>query len=99
MRRKDKHTINMRTNQLIRSLMKNPGDYFHVSNYHCTNATRRDLFERVTNTLKLMGIKHQIQKGTFKIRVLNDEQILEYASLKTGVFIVREHKVKLDEVF
>ena len=94
------------TTILLVLLMKSSGDYFHVRNYHCTNAIHRDLFERVTNTLKLMGIKHQIQKGIFKIRVLTDEQLQEFEALKTGTFSQRygyrgsrKYCVVIDEVF
>lgn len=110
MRSKEKYTINMRTNQLLRTLMKSPGDYFNVNNYHCTNAAQCDLFKRVTNMLKLMGIKYQIQKGTRKIRVLDQEQIAAYENMRSGTFSHRygysvaqylrnEDPIKIDEVF
>lgn len=56
--------------------MKNPGRFTHIPIHSCvTKKKRKEVFTEVTNLLKMMGIKFEHKAGTYKLRVLTEEQI------------------------
>ena len=108
--KKENYIFTSKVNASLECLMKNEGEFVILMIHPQSNENSQKLFKTVTETLRLMGIKHQIKKGTRKVRVLNQEQIAAYENLRSGTFSQRygysndkylrnNDLIKIDEVF
>lgn len=65
-----------RISSILERLMHNPGRFTHIPIHSCvTKRKRKEIFEQVTSMLRMMGVKYEVKPGTYKLRVLTEEQI------------------------